>query len=528
MINIDNMPQMSSILSGLFKQLQMAALFTQYFETAPREPTESFLERFGSRPALLNSILTATEMYRPGSVVTDPVPAVANRAHWSSPQDLGGYLSVKPNELLASYLGTWNLGAQSAKSCPFRLIRVGFWYWHRTNDVFAALGLLFDLNRSGFFLQATHFAQAVFKLCDAYTRDFNIDLLENHNFESQSADDDLTRVLEDLSPRPHNPAKVQAAIEWVQDYAIDSAQRAREAKTPDEWFMHHSLLAGPAEILVWLDREHKTTLTIAQRAIASQFEEIGADLGAVGRVTWLAAREYRPLQINFSGAKVVALSYRRTYGGEWLDKLLEDRVLLPEALRDAFAAAYDGGALNTLPKVSVPPDWQQVSEWIAWSLAVAAERDPFVLRTCDFDGSVIKTKCEEMGFAPEGTTKFHEFSSEAQSEARYALIKEELAGLIHSPDVFSDDAETAIKKLQEILSLYPWNNFARLELGIRYDQTGHVAEGFREIRASILLEPTYALAWKSLSVVLNRLGNRQDAILAAAISEMIAQRRADE
>jgi len=527
MITIDGMPQMSAILSGLFKQLQMAALLTEHFETAPSEPAKSFLERFGLRPSLLDSIFTAVDQYMPNSVSMTPVPAISNHARWSSSEILGGYLSVKPGELLASYLGCWQQAADDPEACPFRFPRLAFWYWRETGDVLTALGLLFDLNKAGFFLHLKHFWQAVFMVCDAYTQDFNVKLLQNHDFKSQSGDQDLALTVQGLSGRPHNTAKVQAVVEWVTDCAIEEAQRAREATTSDEWLFQQPILRAAVEILTSLDRKHKALLTVSQRAVASQFEEVRADLGGAAMVTGLVARERRPLRIEYYGVTGVGLEYQRTYGAEWLDKLLEDRVLLPEALRDHFALAYAGATLPAFREVEVPVEWRYVSEWMAWSFAVALKKDPVVLRSRDFDIETIYAKCREMGFEAEEDTEdpgIREFSSEAQSEARHELTVDELTGLLQSPEVFSDNDAAAMEKLQTIISLYPWNNFARQELGIRYDQSGNVAEGFAQLRASVLLDPTYGLTWQSLSVVLNRLGNRQDSMLAAAMAEMILQK----
>src|SRR5215208_3642117 len=59
----------------------------------------------------LDSIFTAVDQYMPNSVSIPQVPAISNLARGSSPKILGGYLSVKPRELLASYMGCWQQAA---------------------------------------------------------------------------------------------------------------------------------------------------------------------------------------------------------------------------------------------------------------------------------------------------------------------------------------------------------------------------------------------------------------------------------
>src|SRR5207244_9185865 len=143
-IHIEGLPRISELLSALLHQLQLAGLFVAYYGTAPKQSDKDFLERFGLRPALLDSIIAVSEIHLSEKVVLGAVPVISNRARWSDPTKLGGYLHVKSSEVLASYLGCWQHAAQYPESAPFRFFRLAFWYWHQQNDFFSALKLMFD------------------------------------------------------------------------------------------------------------------------------------------------------------------------------------------------------------------------------------------------------------------------------------------------------------------------------------------------------------------------------------------------
>jgi tetratricopeptide (TPR) repeat protein len=523
-IRIEGLPRISELLSALLYQLQLAGLFVAYYGTAPKKSDKDFLERFGLRPALLDSIIAVAELHLSEKVVLEKVPVISNRVRWSDPTKLGGYLSVKSSEVLASYLGCWQHAAQYPDSAPFRFLRVAFWYWHQQNDFFSSLKLIIDLNKSGFFLQADHFEIVAHSLCDAYTQGFDISSLHDHNFNSEAGDKSLLDTIEATRKRSHDDDKVRELFDWVADVAMEEAEGMRNAASADEWVHTQATLRSILAVLIFIQRRHSEDLGATQKAIASQLEEVLADLFGNALVTHLIAREGRPLELNFHGLQGVGVVYQGTYGADWIDKVLEDRILAPAVLREHIEAAYAGAALPTVRQIELPPEWRMVSPLIAWSICVAFDRDLMLERSVDFNIEEVNAACLELGYQPKPDGVLDQFESIEQAAARRKLSILALQELWKDPVLFGEDAAAAIENLKTLVGLYPWNHIVWRELGIRYDQSGDADAGFRMLRKAILLDPAEAMNWQSFSVVLNRLGDKQDAIFAAAICEMINQK----
>jgi tetratricopeptide (TPR) repeat protein len=520
-INIEGLPRISELLSALLHQLQLAGLFIAYYGTAPRQSDKDFLERFGLRPALLDSIFAVTETYFSEKVRLGAVPVISNRARWSDPTKLGGYLRVKSSEVLASYMGCWQHAAQFPDSAPFRFIRLAFWYWHQQNDFFSSLKLVFELNKAGFFLNADHFEMVAQSLCGAYTGGFEISSLDGHDFDSEEGDKILLDLNGAISKGAADDDKVRELFDWMADVAMEEADAMRNASLPDEWVNAQAVLHSRLAVLIFIQRQHTQALSATQKAIASQLEETLADLGGNALVTHLIAREGRPLLLNLLGLQGVGTIYQGTYGADWLDKLMEDRILAPEVLRGQIEAAYSGTVLPKVREIELPNEWRMVSRSIGWSICAAFHRDPMLERSIDFEIEKVNAACLEMGYSPNPD---HQFEDTEQAAARRKLSIAALQKLLANPILFGDDGAAAIENLNEIARLYPWNHLVCRELGIRYDQSGDSEAGFRMLREAILLEPSEAMNWESFSVVLNRQGHTQDAIFASATCEMINQK----
>jgi hypothetical protein len=523
-IVIEGLPRISDLLSALHRQLQLVGLFVAYYRTAPQKSNKDFLKRFGLRPALLDSIIAIAEIHLSEKILVGEVPVISNRARWSDPTKLGGYLRTKTSEVLASYLGCWQHAAQYPESAAFRFFRLAFWYWHQQNDFFSSLKLMFDLDKAGFFLNADHFEFVAQSLCDAYTGGFDISSLHNHDFDSEAGDKTLLNMSQAISKGSHDDDKVRELFDWVADVAMDEADEMRNASSPDAWICAQATLSGVLAVLIFIQRQHAQRLSATQKAIASQLEEISADLGGSASVTHLIAKESRPLVLKLHGLQAVGLAYQETYGAEWLDKLMEDRILAPEALRGAIEAAYAGAELPIVREIPLPFAWAMVSPSIAWSICATFQRDPLLERSVDFKIEEVEATCLELGYSPTPDAAMHQFEDAQEAAARRKLSIVALKKLWDDPVLFGDDAVAAIQNLTALAVLYPWNHVVWRELGIRYDQSGDPKTGFRMLREAILLEPAEAMNWQSFSVVLNRLGDQQDAIFAAAIGEMIKQK----
>jgi hypothetical protein len=229
--------------------------------------------------------------------------------------------------------------------------------------------------------------------------------------------------------------------------------------------------------------------------------------------------------LKFLGLAGVGIPYQHTYGDAWLDHLMEDRLLVPEALRPVVQKAYEGASLPAVRDLDLPYEWTILSEKMAWPLCVALERVPLLVRTEEFETDSVKAMARSLGYQ-EDEKEIDGFRTEEQSEARRQLSIDEFKSFFADESLFSGDSSAAIEKLEAFATLYPWNHFVQRELGIRFDEAGDAALGFKHLQSAVLLEPSEALTWQSFGVVLRRLDAPDDALLASGVSAMLKEKTA--
>jgi len=80
-----------------------------------------------------------------------------------------------------------------------------------------------------------------------------------------------------------------------------------------------------------------------------------------------------------------------------------------------------------------------------------------------------------------------------------------------------------IDHLKKLLDLYPWSIAVYHELSIAYDEDGNHEMALDLIYPAIVLNPTNPECWKSLAVILNRLGFHEEANIASAFKEIFKE-----
>lgn len=529
-IRIESLPKISEVLSSLYRQMQFAGLLCANFYRAPRDGGEDVPEQLTQRLALLETILSVVETQMREALTLSGVPAISNRGKWADPKQLGGYtgldLKASGSDIIGSYLGCWQHGFQYPKSLPGRFVRLAFWYWRKTGNVLNAMGLLLDLYQAGFMIQEEAIEQAFLYVANAYTKDFDLGLLKQLDFSNEDANEAIHDAVTGRDDAPHDATKAQKMAEWLLDRALSESDTARHAASLDEWMIAKARLRATVQALRALESEHHDMLTGVQRAMASQFEEITADLGGESVLLASFAKCGRPLIDEMLGIGVVALDYQRRYGAKWLDPMLEDRVLAPDALRETIQAAYANRPLESLARIDLPREWKFVSPLLAWPLCAAFKRDQPAERCVDFSMEDVRDACQQLGFQPKADGNGKDYRDEDQAQARRKLSAQELRELF-SGDVFertSKNPGDGIAHFEKAAETFPYCHFIELELGIRNDQSGKIEEGYRHTRAAVLLDPTDELNWKSFGIVLQRMGHPRDAVFAKAVFEMIHQR----
>jgi hypothetical protein len=527
-ICIDALPQASDIVSNLLRQLQLFGLFTAHFRALRPEEDKSFLDRLGLRPGLLDSILQASDLAFSGSVLIRNVPAISNRARWTRPGELGGYAGIDidttARDLLASYLGCWQHAVQYPKSVPFRFLRLTVWYWRKVDNVLRALGLLLDLYAAGYILTQETVTSVFLSVAFAYVAGFESVALRDLDFSDEKTDQLLSDAIESVAECPARADRAQILVEWLLERALSESEAARQSECLDDWRIRIAKMQPTMEVLHSCDLKYNDHLLGFQRAMASQFEEVRADLFGNVLAVRIIASSGRPLLERLLGVAAVGIGYQRRFDGDWLRSMLEDRVLAPNALYKTIAGVYEGLTLPAAPDIDLPLAWRTVSPAISWPLHAAFERDQMLERSTEYDPKDVRSTCGELGLKANGGEPEHSDADEAA--ARRALSLRELSAFFRSKSLFDhEDPRHAIPELEQFAAVFPYNHIIERELGIRYDQSGNVEAGHRHMRAALLLEPTDAMNWRSLGVVLRRTGHVSDAVFCGGVSRMIEQRR---
>lgn len=527
-LRIESLPQLSELLTDLFQQLQISGLLFAYFDLLQPGSDESVLSQLSTRRDILYKIATMLESYMPGALVVSGTPAIANAVQWNNKNDIGGYagadLTVSLSDLLASYRGCWRHAVMYPPFTFTRFARLGFWYWRKKNDPFSALGLLLDMYKTGFFLRMKDFGSAIMPICYTFTAGLDLKKLWKLDFASQSAEADaiILQATAKSMERPLLNDRVQLLNDWISDRAIEDVDAARKASSLDQWLIVRAWLYFMADALPSFEKIYKGRLNSTQRMIASQFEEIRADLGGLAVSDRTRGKDGSPFLFHLSSIYGVAFEYQRINGSTWLDKMIEERVPIPDALCEAVRVAYVGADLPAVRKIEIPPAWKMPSELMGGSLCAIFNRNPLNECSFEFEDGAIVARCKSLGHSPrhgEKGDKPEHFSPEAQREAREELAAARFQKVLRGKNPFWETPTKAIKRFEEVSRLYPWNSLVRRELGSRYDLAGDTPTAFREMRAAVLLDPGDADSWHSLSIVLGRMNSPKDAAVAEGISK---------
>ncbi len=231
--------------------------------------------------------------------------------------------------------------------------------------------------------------------------------------------------------------------------------------------------------------------TLAYAGFAAQFEEIQADIAGFNAGIRIKAAVNDLLKPNWSMAAAVAIMAR----GQPVDifeRVNEERVLVPDALQELYRQH------PRLDEVALPQEWASTPAWLRPIMARLLLRD------------------EAYPYRQVGGADEEARSPKAGSETISSGIKDAIRL------AETGQKTTRLESLRRLTKSFPAHPLVRLELAIALDELGSPAAAWPEIRDGLLLAPRQTITWRSLGVILERLGHRDDAMIAAAIAEAIA------
>jgi len=258
----------------------------------------------------------------------------------------------------------------------------------------------------------------------------------------------------------------------VADSALELVESTRKAASYGEWLtgymeltVYTRLVASAARFLSDVPLPVRTTL--------SQLEEIKADAGLLSDV--LGSGDGLWYRNVFQRFGFFAGYFRMVGGDSLLQRILEQRLLIPDAIRP-HANLVDVAGLSFYTLADLPDGWAHIG-WQSAHVVAAFSR-----ATSAFDPP---------------PADIHSAISEHIEAGRY---------------------HDAITQASKLLKEMPWSPELRGELAIALDSCGQSEAALEHILAAVFLRPTNPLLWQSFAVISHKLKHDDDARMAAGLA----------
>jgi hypothetical protein len=511
---------------------------------------------------------------RNGKPLPDPdYPLLYHTNRWPGGAPPAGYVreAVKFdwNDLLTSHINMWQLQLDRTRGglaittqwTANKLVRAALWIV-KTQGFLAAVDYLFSLMDHGFVIMTDAMVSALVWLLWArrrvvgdaelpayFLRDANFDMMNWRTADLKfSVPAPFVRELSD---------DIELAIEKVEE----RERLAREAPDGDGWLVAYARLGLAARVT----RQTMELMGLADqfgyKIYSVRFGEFSADVGAFFyslRGERAANCPGNALRLSWGMATSFAMTAKQE-GEEWLRHMLEERVVLPDALTVDF--------LKTPFVYSDKPEWQRPSPRLSRVLAQLAWREIPIERHYAGNGNSTTTEMVAEAFREAGhsdladlagwaSTIWPLFHREAtasppphdsdveilsnfllyllvqmptdREEAKAWLDREHLsrsdADLEHcyqepvEPGSRSDHEER-LRKTERYVTRYPYNGTVRAHLALRQYECGEIEEARRSVEEALMLDPGKEYIWACASMVFH--GKSDDDYIATNMTKYL-------
>jgi hypothetical protein len=473
------------------------------------------------------------------------LPFHYNLRDWPSTQAMAGYCGsdgeVTASSFAMSLLEGWDL--RTTRTLHARLIKAALWR-AKDHGLSSALALLFDLYHAGFSGRDELREVA--------------ELLLLGRCSASSDDDMVQRFLNGFTPDAAQWHSLIPATDWIRpvgdpqaelvtpllEQAAAAIQRVRGAADFDEWnvgqIQLHGLLLTVSQLVMRFCGTDRLALTWKTRL--AQWEEIEADAFSF---LSMAAIPILPLPIWDQEARSMqdlAKTYRDRGGGNWKRRFCQERLRVPDELRDLV--------LDT-PEAEVPQRWRSLSRRVIrpWLAAFRDGSEPDDIRATSFPPDklvshariqdamrelevedpqvqvslVRRMLATELDTSSAGDQRIIGALNDAIAHASAECAADErLEGFgeirrLHSAREYG----AALTKAQDLLRAYPYSKGALHSVARLHEIRGNLRQALDHLVDTVALEPMDPQAWRSLAGVLHQLGNEREAELAAMCGGLV-------
>ncbi|MYM32100.1 hypothetical protein GTP58_27585 [Duganella sp. CY15W] len=402
--------------------------------------------------------------------------------------------------LLASRYEFWQKQKmpEEAGNILIYLQRAALYVLHMTNFN-TSVRYLLDLQKHGFLLEPDPIA---LKNCLIFL--FQVR-------QRVASDDDIVSFC--LGNQPHNdfdwytaellPVNL-AALRVLRDgadgiaYLLQTAEKdideVRAAQSYDEWVLGQHYLFKLMQATIFTLRTLDMDQETAFKAFDIKYEEIAADCGAYTYIIKGAPSRY-PFEFSFNGAHAAILAAQMG-GGNWQDRICEERVLVPDQLADLLLPNDDTINLRP-PRTSVPAPWHLLSSTVAPVYAAV------VMRNSRYR-SLIRPDAAQAGQAP---------AAPVDMQLLVRTIREN-----------PENREL----LDRILATTPYSDQHLLVDAISFDLQGEPEVAMARTQQAILIDPSNFLYWSAAAGFLDKLGDLEASAGLASFARTLRNERQQE
>ena len=559
------------IAGKLFAQFRAIGQFSSQSGGQEGQLNDDLIKRIG----FLRSLFQALESTVGLRFESEETTFVYNTYSWTAERIAGfadGSAQLYPSQIIDSYFGGWRVqwDAKAEETRSTRFLRAALWICN-TEGLERAITYLSESYMSGLILESDTLAWSILQLLMASHTAPDDRAVVGEFFPQGIPQNTADWIGFPIQPVSADSDLVKQSEKWLPffvELTFSVFERIAQSSSYDNWLTGRWRTEGLLEAL-FVKLHWGNQLSLPMRTALDQIEEVRADTGGMQDV-FRAYPHNRYFLTKLSAFKLLYLEVQRRDPEGWKDRLVEERFLVPKAVAEqVFAEQF----------FDVPIEWQGLSFGYASALAfwLTGNSDVTTVRQRPFDTEQVRsspateTAFEEAGIQgaqhrnaiersivhPEWTPRWETFIAAARNlpgdkdqiepaenaektalsdwwkenenqiqELRASITQElslnELQSSIKQAGEFpkSSLAERAAM-WKETISLYPYFHFGCLEIAVALDESNRAREALPWIEQAILALPHDQMRWHSLAVISKHLDRPEDAIAAAAISEMI-------
>jgi hypothetical protein len=551
---IKEMPETSSLLSMCFSEIQAIGILASLL-VGPVE-REKFVGAISERLLTFKNLFIIAESQFQAKLNSHPIPILHDPfISYSIPANatiLGGYFNlnenIKASEITASYLGAWDHLKYG------RLVKAALWYIKSRENFKDGFNYLLDLFDAGYIIDIDQFIRAVFILMDTYAKiddPFNTVMEINLSIDQETTGPMLNAIENATANKGFNEQRIIDIYSLILGRVLDEITKAKDSKCIGEFMLSCGKFSGKYRLLgAFLAKNEPTLrLTISDKAILSYLEEIHGDLFAEIGMLRITPRHFPIVHESLTSAFSLANKYVKVYGDNGIEKLFEDRLLVPRVLQESFRQTFDKTKSSAdMGRVfKLPEEWKYFPLTFVSSLSYIKNIEPSMMRSKLLDKHLLLTEVLNShfkgslsyndiryiidinyGMIPNTMTEENAEEQQANDAKQYiknhfyeiyhTTCTKELAALL--PFIYENEHLTS-EQLITLSKIYPWNSLIYLAMCMDSDKLDNHVGVLENINAAILLEPTNPRLWNSCQAFCSRYSTQSDAEFAAIMEEWI-------